>query len=101
LTPAGSLPGATTSPSFKLNGVPKGTAYISLQMVDRQSSYNHGGGEVPYKGEGVIACGAIPSGWIGPFPPNGEVHTYVFILKALDANRNSLGTTSAARKFPE
>jgi phosphatidylethanolamine-binding protein (PEBP) family uncharacterized protein len=92
---------STTSPSFTITGIPKGTAYLLFKMIDRQSSYNHGGGEIPYAGGSQIPCGAIPSGWTGPFPPDGEVHTYEFTITALDSNRSALAAASATRKFPE
>ena len=94
------MPQSTTSPVFTLSGVPKRTVSLALSMTDHQASYNHGGGTVPYKG-GSVPCGAIASGWVGPFPPNGEVHTYEFTINALDAGGKILGTAHATRKFPE
>jgi phosphatidylethanolamine-binding protein (PEBP) family uncharacterized protein len=94
-------PQSTTSPVFALSGVPKGTTKLSLNMSDHSSSYRHGGGDVSYKGKNTIPCGAIADGWVGPFPPNGQVHTYEFSIKALDANGNTLGVASATRDFPE
>jgi phosphatidylethanolamine-binding protein (PEBP) family uncharacterized protein len=94
------MPQSTTSPAFTLSGVPKGAVSLALSMTDHQSSYNHGGGSVPYK-SGSILCGAIASGWVGPFPPNGEVHEYEFTINALDATGKILGTAHAIRKFPE
>ena len=56
---------------------------------------------MPYTGKNIIPCGAIASGWVGPFPPEGQVHTYEFSVKALDSSGNTLGTASATRRFPE
>ena len=95
------MPQSTTSPAFALSGVPKGTSSLAFVMADRQSAYNHGGGTVAYTGGRSIPCGAISSGWVGPFPPNGEVHTYEFTVKALDANGKELGEAHATRRFPE
>ena len=95
------MPRSTTSPRFSLSGVPKGTAKLSLYMTDHDASYNHGGGVVPYTGKNIIPCGAIAGGWVGPFPPGGQVHTYEFSVKALDSSGNTLGTASATRRFPE
>ena len=94
------MPQSTTSPEFRLTGVPKGTATLALSMADRQASYNHGGGTVPYSGASV-RCGAIASGWVGPFPPNGETHVYEFTIDALDGAGKVLATAHATRKFPE
>jgi phosphatidylethanolamine-binding protein (PEBP) family uncharacterized protein len=93
-------PHSTVSPAFTLSGAPKGTVSLSLEMTDHQSSYHHGGGTVRYEGE-HIDCGAIASGWVGPFPPDGEVHVYEFTIKALDAGGKVLGVAHATRKFPE
>jgi phosphatidylethanolamine-binding protein (PEBP) family uncharacterized protein len=94
-------PQSTTSPAFSLSGVPKGTKSLELTMTDHQSAYNHGGGTVAYNGARSLPCGAIASGWVGPFPPNGETHTYEFTLKALDGGGKALGEAHATRKFPE
>ena len=93
-------PQSTTSPAFALSGVPVGTWSLSLKMIDRQASYNHGGGTIPYTGGRSIPCGAIASGWVGPFPPNGETHTYEFTIKALDRRGRELGEAHAIRRFP-
>lgn len=93
-------PHSTVSPAFTLSGVPKGAVSLALSMTDHQASFNHGGGVVPYK-DGGVPCGAIAQGWIGPFPPNGEVHTYEFTIEALDAAGKALATAHATRRFPE
>jgi phosphatidylethanolamine-binding protein (PEBP) family uncharacterized protein len=94
-------PQSTTSPAFTLSNLPKGATSLSLEMIDRQSSYKHGGGVVPYRGGRSIPCGAIASGWVGPFPPQGETHTYEFIVKALDSSGREIGEARATRRFPE
>jgi hypothetical protein len=94
------MPRSTTSPVFSLSGVPKGTAKLSLHMTDHDASYDHGGGVVPYTGKNIIPCGAIASGWVGPFPPGGQTHTYEFSIKALDSSGAPLATASAIRRFP-
>ena len=96
-----SEPASKTSPSFTLSGVPKGTKIISLTMADLNASYDHGGGDVRYSGKGSIPCGAIASGWTGPFPPGGQVHGYQFTITAKDAKGAELGITTASRNFPE
>jgi phosphatidylethanolamine-binding protein (PEBP) family uncharacterized protein len=93
-------PQSAISPAFALTGAPKGTVSLALKMTDHQSSYDHGGGTIPYRGGG-IPCGAIKQGWVGPFPPDGEVHTYEFTIEARDASGKVLATAHATRKFPE
>lgn len=95
------MPQSTTSPAFSLSGVPKGTKSLELKMTDHQAAYDHGGGTVVYGGGRSLPCGAISSGWVGPFPPNGETHTYEFTVKALDGGGKELGEARATRKFPE
>jgi phosphatidylethanolamine-binding protein (PEBP) family uncharacterized protein len=93
-------PQSTVSPAFTLSGAPKGAVSLRLAMTDHQASYNHGGGVIPFRG-GNVPCGAIAHGWVGPFPPNGEVHTYEFTIDALDGAGKVLATAHATRKFPE
>ena len=90
------------SPAFQLRGVPKGTAKINLAMMDVDvPSFPHGGGDVPYAGQGNIPCGALPKAtYTGPSPPSGA-HTYRWTIKALDGSGAVLGQTTAQRKFPE
>jgi phosphatidylethanolamine-binding protein (PEBP) family uncharacterized protein len=90
------------SPAFQLRAVPKGTAKISLAMIDLDvPSFPHGGGDVPYAGQGNIACGALQRAtYTGPNPPSGT-HTYRWTIKALDAGGAVLAQTTAQRKFPE
>lgn len=94
-------PHATTSPAFALSSIPKGTASFDLQMSDHQSAFHHGGGQVEYHGGRSIPCGAIASGWVGPFPPSGERHSYEFTIRVLDSAGKTLGEAHATRRFPE
>lgn len=94
------MPHSNTSPAFTLSGAPKGTVSLTLMMTDHQASYDHGGGTIPYRG-GSIPCGAIANGWVGPFPPNGEVHTYEFTIEARGGSGKVIATAHAVRKFPE
>jgi phosphatidylethanolamine-binding protein (PEBP) family uncharacterized protein len=90
------------SPSFALNEVPAGTTALQFSMTDRNvPSFHHGGGKVTYSGQAEVPCGSFSSGFTGPSPPPGQVHTYVFTIKALGANGAVLATTTAQRKFPE
>ncbi|MXQ10340.1 hypothetical protein GR328_02490 [Microvirga makkahensis] len=94
-----------TSPEFKLAGVPKGTASFDLKMVDLNvPNYPHGGGKAAYQaGKNIIPCNTISAGWgyNPPSPPSGEVHTYRWTIRALDAKGGVLGEAVTQRKFPE
>ncbi len=90
------------SPSFALTDVPQGTAKLQFAMTDLNvPSFHHGGGTVAYSGQAAVPCGAFTSGFTGPSPPPGQVHTYQFSIKALGPNGAVLATTTARRKFPE
>jgi phosphatidylethanolamine-binding protein (PEBP) family uncharacterized protein len=90
------------SPSFQLTDVPAGTAKLQFAMTDLNvPSFHHGGGTIAYSGQPAVPCGAFASGFTGPSPPPGEVHTYEFTVKALGANGAVLATTTARRKFPQ
>jgi phosphatidylethanolamine-binding protein (PEBP) family uncharacterized protein len=90
------------SPSFALKDVPAGTAKLQFAMTDRNvPSFHHGGGSIAYSGQTAVPCGAFSSGFTGPSPPPGQVHTYEFTIKALGANGAVLATTTAQRKYPE
>ena len=64
-------------------------------------SFHHGGGTVAYSGQTAVPCGAFSSGFTGPSPPPGQVHTYQFSIKALGPNGALLATTTTRRTFPE
>jgi phosphatidylethanolamine-binding protein (PEBP) family uncharacterized protein len=90
------------SPSFTLTDVPQGTARLQFAMTDLNvPSFHHGGGTVAYSGQTAVPCGAFSSGFTGPSPPPGQVHTYQFSIKALGPNGAVLATTTTRRKFPE
>ncbi len=91
-----------SSPNFTLSDVPAGTVNLQFAMTDLDKpSFHHGGGTVGYRGQPEVPCGAFASGFIGPSPPPGEVHTYEFAIKALGPNGAVLAATTARRKFPE
>ena len=90
------------SPSFALTDVPPGTAKLQFAMTDLNvPSFHHGGGTVAYSGQTTVPCGAFSSGFTGPSPPPGQVHTYQFSIEALGPNGAVLATTTTRRKFPE
>lgn len=89
------------SPSFTLADVPAETAALRFAMTDLNvPSFHHGGGKVAYAGQTSIPCGAFSSGFVGPSPPPGQVHTYQFTVQALSAAGAVLSTVTAQRKFP-
>jgi phosphatidylethanolamine-binding protein (PEBP) family uncharacterized protein len=90
------------SPSFALTDVPPGTARLQFAMTDLNvPGFHHGGGTVAYSGQTTVPCGAFSSGFTGPSPPSGQVHTYQFSIKALGSNGAVLAMTTTRRKFPE
>jgi phosphatidylethanolamine-binding protein (PEBP) family uncharacterized protein len=97
-----SFAGCSGSPSFALIDVPPGTARLQFAMTDLNvPSFHHGGGTVAYAGRAAVPCGAFSSGFTGPSPPPGQVHTYQFSIKALGPNGAVLATTTTRRKFLE
>lgn len=88
------------SPKITVDGVPEGTTQFKVRLKDLNvPNWNHGGGAVPYTGEGVIPEGALTEGYNGPCPPSGS-HTYQFTVTALDAAGNVLATGKASLRFP-
>ncbi len=91
-----------SSPNFTLHDVPHGTVNLRFAMTDLDKpAFHHGGGTVGYRGQPEVPCDAFASGFIGPTPPPGEVHTYEFSIQALAPDGTVLGATTARRRFPE
>jgi phosphatidylethanolamine-binding protein (PEBP) family uncharacterized protein len=90
------------SPTFALRDVPQGTTTLQFAMTDLDKpAFHHGGGTVGYRGQPEVPCDAFGTGFIGPAPPSGEVHTYEFTVRAFATDGALLATTTAQRKFPE
>lgn len=90
------------SPNFRLHDVPAGTTSLQFAMTDLDKpTFQHGGGAVGYRGQPEVPCDAFGTGFIGPAPPPGEVHTYEITVKALAPGGAVLATTTTRRKFPE
>jgi len=86
------------SPAFTLSAVPTGTRRLRFVMTDLDMpSFHHGGGIVIYDGENVPQ-GAIS--YIGPCPPAGQHHRYLWAIDALDDSGNVLGRTTVTQTFP-
>ena len=89
---------ASVSPAFAISGAPPGTAALAFAMHDRDApDFQHGGSTVPYTGQSVVSRGAIT--YVGPCPPSGATHRYVWTIEALDGQGTTLGTTQATGNF--
>ncbi len=89
----------STSPAFRISGAPKGTTQLRFAMRDYDApNFNHRGSTVAYAGKGGVPQGAIS--YIGPCPPAGQVHRYIWTIEALDAAGATLATTRAEGRFP-
>lgn len=88
------------SPAIVVGNVPTGTVAFKVKLKDRNKpTWSHGGGTVANDGSGTIAKGALHDGYNGPCPPSGS-HTYVFTVKAVDANGDVLAEGEASQRFP-
>jgi phosphatidylethanolamine-binding protein (PEBP) family uncharacterized protein len=88
-----------TSPAFTIRDALEGTESLRFIMSDKDApSFRHGGSTVPYDGSGRVAEGRI--NYIGPCPPAGVVHRYVWRIEALDKNGKVISRTITERRFP-
>lgn len=86
------------SPAFTVDGAPPGTRRLRFVMTDLDApNFHHGGSTAVYNGED-IARGAIS--YIGPCPPDGQHHRYVWAIDALDEQGAVIGRTTATQTFP-
>ena len=93
---------ADSTPNFQLSDVPAGHGQSALcHEGPDKPDFHHGGGTVGYRGQPEVPCDAFASGFVGPSPPPGEVHTYEFTIQALAPDGHVLGATTARRRFPE
>ena len=61
-------------------------------------NFRHGGSAVPYNGSGNVPEGAMD--YIGPCPPAGTIHRYVWMIEALDKNGKIVARATAKGHFP-
>ena len=88
------------SPEIRVTNIPAATKTLSVKLKDRDvPNWNHGGGNVPYDGSGVIPAGALKNGYNGPCPPSGS-HRYEFTVQAFDAAGTVVGTGRQTHPFP-
>ena len=86
------------SPQFTLSDVPPGTQFLDFEMVDLDApTFQHGGSIVNYATP-VVPMGAVR--YIGPCPPIGQRHRYVWSVDATNAEGRLLGSATAAGTFP-
>ncbi len=88
------------SPPISLQGLPASTKFIEVRMVDLDSpTFNHGGGELQFKGDATIPEGSLQY-FIGPCPPSP--HNYKFTVKAINADKSAVvGIGEVSKRYPE
>jgi phosphatidylethanolamine-binding protein (PEBP) family uncharacterized protein len=87
-----------TSPAFTIQDAPEGTESLRFVMIDKDApNFNHGGGIIPYNGGGRVPEGAID--YIGPCPPAGTIHRYVWTIEALDRSGKIIARATAGGSF--
>jgi phosphatidylethanolamine-binding protein (PEBP) family uncharacterized protein len=88
-----------TSPAFTIHDAPKETESLRFMMNDKDApNFRHGGSTVPYNGSGRVPEGAID--YIGPCPPAGTSHRYVWTIEALDKSGKNVARAAAEGRFP-
>ena len=88
-----------TSPAFTIQHAPEGTVSLRFVMIDKDApNFRHGGSTIPYNGSGRVPEGAID--YIGPCPPAGAIHRYVWTIEALDRSGKNIARASAEGRFP-
>lgn len=96
---SGIPPCGRTSPSFTIRDAPKETESLRFMMWDKDApGFRHGGSTVSYDGGGHVPEGAVA--YIGPCPPDGKVHRYVWRIEALDKDGKVIARTAAEGRFP-
>ena len=91
---------SSKSPEIHVSGVPEGTKYFKVKLVDLDvPTWNHGGGTVANDSSGVIPAGSLKSGYNGPCPPSGS-HRYQFTVKSVDGEGTIIGIGKKMQKFP-
>jgi phosphatidylethanolamine-binding protein (PEBP) family uncharacterized protein len=88
-----------TSPAFTIHDAPKGMESLRFMMNDKDApNFQHGGSTIPYNGSGRVPAGAID--YIGPCPPTGTIHRYVWTIEALDKSGKIVARTIVEGSFP-
>jgi phosphatidylethanolamine-binding protein (PEBP) family uncharacterized protein len=67
-------------------------------MIDKDApNFRHGGSTIPYNGSGRVPEGAID--YIGPCPPTGTTHRYLWTIEALDRSGKTIARATAGGSF--
>ena len=86
-----------TSPAFTITAAPDGVASLRFALRDADvATFDHGGSTIPYSAR--VPRGAI--NYIGPCPPPGKMHRYIWTVDALDRSGNVLATTQVEGRYP-
>ena len=97
---AGIRPCGGVSPAFTIHDAPKETESLHFIMSDKDAPhFQHGGSTVPYYGDGHVPEGAVD--YIGPCPPAGAIHRYIWTIEALDKSGTIIARATAEGRFPE
>ena len=87
-----------TSPAFTIDDAPKETESLRFMMNDKDApNFRHGGSTIPYNGSGRVPEGTIH--YIGPCPPAGTTHRYVWTIEALDRSGKTIARATAEGSF--
>jgi phosphatidylethanolamine-binding protein (PEBP) family uncharacterized protein len=90
---------SSTSPAFTIRSAPQGTTQLRFSMSDYDApNFRHGGATIAYGGRGNVPRGAIA--YIGPCPPTGQTHRYIWTIEALDGTGSVLARTRTEGRFP-
>jgi phosphatidylethanolamine-binding protein (PEBP) family uncharacterized protein len=88
-----------TSPAFTIHDAPKGTESLRFMMTDKDApNFEHGGSTISYNDNGHVPEGAIH--YVGPCPPAGTIHRYVWTIEALDKSGKIVARATAEGRFP-
>ena len=72
------------SPAIQVRGVPKGTSYFDVRLVEMEPVERLlGGGTWSNDGSGKIAEGGLTKLYSGPCPPKGVERRYPYVVSAM------------------
>jgi phosphatidylethanolamine-binding protein (PEBP) family uncharacterized protein len=93
---------STQSPEIIVQGIPEKTQRLTIRLTDLDvPNYNHGGGDIPIKGqtEITIPVGSLKNEYKGPCPPEGS-HLYQFKVWALTGEQQAIAVGQNTQAFP-
>lgn len=72
------------SPEIQISGIPPGTTYFDVRLVEYGDEENFfGGGSWPNDGTNTIPEGGLTRHYRGPCPPAGQSRDYAFVVSAM------------------